>query len=64
LSPLRYFRYRLLNRARERLIAADEGHETISDIAMDLGFTHLGRFASRYEQLFGELPSATLCSQQ
>lgn len=62
LSPLRYFRYRLLNRARERLIDADEGHETVSEIAIDLGFTHLGRFASRYEQLFGELPSATLWS--
>lgn len=64
MAPLKYFRYRLLNEARRRFIATDDGHETVSDVAIDLGFTHLGRFAGRYQQLFGELPSATLSSQE
>ncbi len=34
--------------------------ESITDIAFDLGFTHLSRMASAYRAKFGETPSATL----
>jgi AraC-like DNA-binding protein len=33
---------------------------SITDIAFDLGFTHLGRMAGAYRDKFGEPPSATL----
>jgi transcriptional regulator GlxA family with amidase domain len=33
---------------------------SITDIAFDLGFTHLGRMAGAYRVKFGEPPSATL----
>ncbi|MGY4630211.1 AraC family transcriptional regulator [Bradyrhizobium sp. USDA 4486] len=33
---------------------------SITEIAFDLGFTHLGRMAGAYRQKFGETPSATL----
>jgi transcriptional regulator GlxA family with amidase domain len=33
---------------------------SITDIAFDLGFTHLGRMAGAYREKFGESPSATL----
>lgn len=33
---------------------------SITDIAFDLGFTHLGRMAGAYREKFGETPSATL----
>jgi transcriptional regulator GlxA family with amidase domain len=32
----------------------------IADIALNCGFTHLGRFAIAYSEKFGELPSETL----
>jgi AraC-like DNA-binding protein len=35
-------------------------HERITDIAFELGFTHLSRMASAYRAKFGETPSATL----
>jgi len=34
--------------------------ESITDIAFDLGFTHLSRMAGAYRTKFGETPSATL----
>ncbi|QSR33474.1 AraC family transcriptional regulator [Marinobacterium iners] len=34
-------------------------HESISTLAMNWGFTHLGRFSSEYKKLFGETPSVT-----
>ena len=34
--------------------------ERITDIALELGFTHLSRMASAYRAKFGETPSATL----
>ncbi|MDE5457608.1 helix-turn-helix domain-containing protein [Bradyrhizobium sp. CSA112] len=34
--------------------------ESITDIAFELGFTHLSRMASAYRAKFGETPSATL----
>ena len=50
--------------ARRRLRAAYEAlrnpEATVTQVATDCGFFHLGRFASRYQQAFGESPSATL----
>jgi AraC-like DNA-binding protein len=42
-----------------RLTAASP-NESITDIAFELGFTHLSRMASAYRAKFGETPSATL----
>jgi AraC-like DNA-binding protein len=60
LPPIRYFRYRLLNQARQRLLDSARSGVTVSGVAADHGFGHFGRFANGYQELFGELPSATV----
>jgi AraC-like DNA-binding protein len=60
LPPIRYFRYRLLNQARRRLLDSAQNGVTVSDVAAEHGFGHFGRFANGYQELFGELPSATV----
>ena len=58
LPPLGYLRRLRLNVARSELTSAGN-NDVISDIAIRCGFSHLGRFATEYRQLFGETPSAT-----
>jgi AraC-like DNA-binding protein len=41
-------------------LAAASPDDSITDIAFELGFTHLSRMASAYRAKFGETPSATL----
>jgi len=53
-------RLRRLNRARAALLSADPLRERVTDVATQMGFTELGRFAVRYRELFGESPSETL----
>jgi AraC-like DNA-binding protein len=48
-----------LERARERLLSARPS-DTVTSIALDCGFTHLGRFPAAYRMAFGELPTETL----
>ncbi|MFC6668794.1 AraC family transcriptional regulator [Marinobacterium aestuariivivens] len=36
------------------------GARNVTEIALDYGFSHLGRFSSDYRKMFGELPSETL----
>jgi AraC-like DNA-binding protein len=60
MSPTSYVRNVRLDGARTDLLT---GETTVSDIAFRWGFNHLGRFAQRYEQKFGESPSATLRAQ-
>lgn len=48
-----------LEEARRRLAEAD-ADETVTAVALDLGFTHLGRFSGQYRAAFGETPSETL----
>jgi transcriptional regulator GlxA family with amidase domain len=48
-----------LEAANLRLTAPDEA-ASVSAVALDCGFTHLGRFAIAYRARFGETPSATL----
>jgi AraC-like DNA-binding protein len=48
-----------LERARERLMEPS-ATETVTDIALDSGFLHFGRFAAAYRARFGEVPSETI----
>jgi transcriptional regulator GlxA family with amidase domain len=59
-SPIRYFRTWALDRAHSRLRDSAPDVDKVSDIACDLGFEHLGRFAGSYKSLYGESPSKTL----
>lgn len=63
LPPTQYFRNWALSEARRRLTTAEPGVDTVTDIAMDLGFAHTGRFSGHYKALFGEAPSVTLGSR-
>jgi transcriptional regulator GlxA family with amidase domain len=60
LSPKQYAIAERLRAARAALSAADPGTTTVTDIAMTYGFFELGRFAGRYRDVFGEVPSRTL----
>ena len=61
LPPKKYLLNRRLNRARQALLAADpHGPDSVTSVALGLGFSELGRFSVRYRQFFGESPSQTL----
>ncbi len=57
--PMKYFRDQRLNEARTRLLATSN-RQTVMEISIGLGIENGGRFAQRYFELFGELPSTTL----
>lgn len=62
MSPMIYLRFCRLNRVRAALRASDPRTTTVTNVAMQFGFLHLGRFALDYKQVFGESPSTTLSS--
>lgn len=57
--PLGVLKSIRLAEARERL-QDPNGTGTVTSIALDCGFCHLGRFAGAYAQTYGESPSETL----
>jgi AraC-like DNA-binding protein len=57
-SPMRYLRDARFARAREALMRP-ENDESVTEIALAWGFSHLGRFAVDYRNRFGETPSQT-----
>lgn len=61
-SPLAYARGVRLEQARQALhSAAMEGRSaTVTDVALQHGFIHMGRFSAYYKKRFGCTPSATL----
>lgn len=60
LSPTECIRIYRLHQARQRLLTSDADQTTVTQVALDLGFWELGRFAGAYRKLFGERPSETL----
>lgn len=48
-----------LDLARERLCRG-EARTSVTSVALDCGFTHVGRFAAAYRARHGEPPQATL----
>ncbi|SUD31773.1 AraC family transcriptional regulator [Pseudomonas fluorescens] len=61
--PMFYIRRYRLGEIR-KTIMRDRSNSQISRIAMDWGYTHLGRFASDYRKFFGECPSHTAKHRQ
>ncbi|WP_221798903.1 AraC family transcriptional regulator [Oceanobacter mangrovi] len=58
-TPMAWQRNLRLDSVRECLLKGAAG-QSVSAVALDCGFSHLGRFASQYRERFGERPSDTL----
>jgi AraC-like DNA-binding protein len=58
-SPMVLLRQARMAEARSRLASPVLG-DTVTRIALDCGFAHLGRFSQEYAAAFGEAPSVTL----
>ena len=59
MSPIYYLWLHRMNLARQDL-QQRHPQATVTAVAMNFGFWHLGRFAGEYRSLFGESPSETL----
>lgn len=62
-APKQYIQDQRLRLARCHLQSLPEDTK-VSDVAWDVGFTHLGRFSQAYKAAFGESPSTTLALGQ
>ena len=60
MGPATYLRRVRLNGARRALRRRSARSPTVTDVALEFGFWHLGRFAEQYNKLFGESPHETL----
>jgi AraC-like DNA-binding protein len=58
-SPKAYHVRLRLKHVRRELLRRNPTPESVSQVALSWGFTHLGRFAGEYRAMFAELPSAT-----
>ncbi|WP_397473438.1 AraC family transcriptional regulator [Pusillimonas sp.] len=59
LSPMAYAREQRMERAHAELLTASPGVR-VTDVALRWGFTHLGRFCTRYRERYGCTPLQTL----
>lgn len=62
-TPRIWLRQRRLDKARRALLNAETAQRGVTQIAMDCGFYHLGRFAAYYARTFQETPIQTLKSR-
>ena len=58
LTPMQYLRLLRLADVRRDLLASGRA-ASITEIALDHGFSHLGRFSAEYRAVYGELPAQT-----
>ena len=58
-SPMYYLKMQRLDRAH-RLLNSASADASITNIALDCGIKHLGRFSEEYKKRFGETPSQSL----
>lgn len=58
-GPVTYLRLRRLSSIRRVLKSAHPLHTSVTQAALDHGFSDLGRFAGYYYDIFGEKPSQT-----
>ncbi|WP_027852408.1 AraC family transcriptional regulator [Marinobacterium litorale] len=58
LTPRLYIKNAKLRALRNELVG-NTRLRNVTEVALDYGFSHLGRFSSDYRKMFGELPSET-----
>lgn len=58
-TPMAWLTQERLNLAKLKLQRLAPGN-TVSSVALDVGFTNFGKFSQKYREKFGELPSHTL----
>ncbi|MBI5278576.1 MAG: helix-turn-helix domain-containing protein [Burkholderiales bacterium] len=59
-GPMAWLRQRRLEAARGLLEKPARDGLRVADVALELGFAHVGEFAAAYGRAFGETPSVTL----
>ncbi|WP_155582248.1 AraC family transcriptional regulator [Pseudomonas spelaei] len=59
-TPQRFIREQKLSRVHACLADPSCNVRNVTELALDYGFVHLGRFAEQYRRQFSELPSDTL----
>lgn len=60
ISPMRYFKLLRFNHVRRALRNSGPAKKTVSDIAADHGFWHMGHFSEQYRDFFGETATETM----
>ena len=60
ITPMSYIKQKKLSEVRRLLQTKEGAIRNVTEVAMDYGFIHLGRFSGDYKKTFGELPSETL----
>lgn len=60
ISPMNFLQGLRLEKARATLLASDRHETSVSEVALEWGFRHLGRFSGHYLRRFGEYPGETL----
>lgn len=59
-TPMRYLKDLRLDLVRETLLSLEPHGASITSVAMDYGFHHLGHFCAAYKERFGEQPRETV----
>ncbi len=59
-TPKEYQQYIRLNGIRKTILNVKDPHITLSEIAGNYNYFHLGHFSAEYKKFFGESPSETL----
>jgi AraC-like DNA-binding protein len=61
-TPMRYLKDLRLDMVRDTLLKMEPQRASITTVAMDYGFHHLGHFCAAYKERFGEQPRETVHS--
>ncbi len=64
IPPKQWFACLALNRVRSEILRKGSQPRTIAELAMEVGFEHLGRFSESYRKLFRETPSQTMSKKR
>lgn len=59
-TPMQFLKRQRLEAVHRVLLSAERGTTTVTQVATNYGFNHLGRFSSDYFKLFQESPKETL----
>lgn len=60
ITPMQYLKILRLDKARRDLVAGDPSALSVTEVALNTGCGHLGRFSVEYGARFGESPRETL----